>query len=129
MNTRAVEIVEIEQRGVYGPSFRLDITSGENLWGSILVRDIVASPVVAQADASHEVRALSVETLFVLKLASAREKDRQDLDLLARHTSSDAVIDRWNELIKWHGDRHAILGFADALVRELIRLYGIDSRK
>ncbi|HEX4417062.1 MAG TPA: hypothetical protein VH165_04140 [Kofleriaceae bacterium] len=28
--------------------------------------------------------------------------------------------------IKWHGDRHAILGFADALVVHLQRLFGCD---
>jgi hypothetical protein len=33
---------------------------------------------------------------------------------------------RWNQLIKWHGDRHAILGFADALVVQLRRLFGFD---
>jgi hypothetical protein len=35
-------------------------------------------------------------------------------------------VDRWNELIKWHGDRHAILGFADAVVIQLRRLFGAD---
>ena len=35
-------------------------------------------------------------------------------------------MDRWNQLIKWHGDRHAILGFADALVVQLRQLFGCD---
>lgn len=33
---------------------------------------------------------------------------------------------RWNQLIKWHGDRHAILGFADALIDQLQRRFGCD---
>jgi hypothetical protein len=49
-----------------------------------------------------------------------------DLDLLAPRTTADALVDRWNQLIKWHGDRHAILGFADALVVQLRRLFGCD---
>ena len=39
-----VEAVEEELRAIHGPAFRLDVTAGENLWGSILVRDIAASP-------------------------------------------------------------------------------------
>ena len=35
-------------------------------------------------------------------------------------------MDRWNQLVKWHGDRHAILGFADALVVQLRTLFGAD---
>jgi len=35
-------------------------------------------------------------------------------------------VDRWNQLIKWHGDRHAVLGFADALVVQLQQRYGCD---
>lgn len=64
--------------------------------------------------------------LFLLKLASGRARDLPDLDLLAPRTTADALVDRWNQLIKWHGDRHAILGFADALVIQLGRLFGCD---
>jgi hypothetical protein len=35
-------------------------------------------------------------------------------------------VERWNQLVKWHGDRHAILGFADALVIQLRTLFGCD---
>ena len=122
----SVDIVEAELRAVHGPSFRLDVTSGENVWGTILVRDIASSPAIGRVDDTHELRALSVEDLFALKLASARSRDLQDLDLLAKFTTADALIVRWNQLVKWHGDRHAILGFADALVRELVRLWACD---
>jgi hypothetical protein len=121
----AVELVEQEFRARHGASFRLDVTTGENLWGSILVRDIASSPVLG-AIADLELRALRIEDLFLLKLASGRTRDLGDLDLLAPRTTADALVTRWNQLIKWHGDRHAILGFADALVVQLQRLFGCD---
>jgi hypothetical protein len=121
----AVEIVEQELQERYGAAFRLDVTTGENVWGSILVRDIGASPVLG-AIAGLELRALRLEDLFLLKLASGRARDRDDLDLIAPRTTADALVARWNQLIKWHGDRHAILGFADALVEQLRRQFGCD---
>lgn len=121
----AVEIVEQELRARYGASFRLDVTTGENVWGSILVRDIASSPVIGTI-ADLELRALRIEDLFLLKLASGRTRDRDDLELIAPRATADALVDRWNQLIKWHGDRHAILGFADALVDQLQRRFGCD---
>ena len=121
----AVEIVEQEFRARHGARFRLDVTTGENVWGSILVRDIASSPAFGTI-AELELRALRIEDLFLLKLASGRTRDLDDLDLLAPRTTADALVNRWNQLIKWHGDRHAILGFADALVVQLQRLFGDD---
>jgi len=122
----AVEIVEQEFRASHGASFRLDVTTGENVWGSILVRDIASSPVLGTV-AGLELRALRIEDLFLLKLASGRARDIADLDLIAARTTADALIRRWNQLVKWHGDRQAILGFADALVVQLGRLFGTDA--
>jgi len=121
----AVEISEQELRARYGATFRLDVTTGENIWGSILVRDIGTSPVLGTI-ADLELRALRIEDLFLLKLASGRTRDLDDLELIAPRTTADALVDRWNQLIKWHGDRHAILGFADALVDQLRRRFGCD---
>jgi len=123
----AVEAVERELRARYGDGFRLDVTSGENVWGSIIVRDITASPLVGAID-DVQLRALSIEDLFLLKLASARHRDLADLDLLAPRTNADALITRWNQLVKWHGDRHAILGFADAFVVQMVKQYGWGAR-
>jgi hypothetical protein len=122
----AVEIVEDEFRASHGASFRLDVTTGENVWGSILVRDIASSPMLGTV-AGLELRALRIEDLFLLKLASGRARDLADLDLIAARTTADVLIGRWNQLIKWHGDRHAILGFADALVVQLDRLFHVDA--
>jgi hypothetical protein len=121
----AVELVELEFRARRGPSFRLDVTTGENVWGQILIRDIASSPVLGRIS-DLELRALRIEDLFLLKLASGRTRDLPDLDLLAPRTTADALAARWNQLVKWHGDRHAILGFADALVVQLRRLFGSD---
>jgi len=59
----AVEIVEQEFRARHGASFRLDVTTGENVWGSILVRDIASSPTLGTI-ADLELRALRIEDLF-----------------------------------------------------------------
>jgi hypothetical protein len=53
-------------------------------------------------------------------------EDLDDLELIAPRTTADALVDRWNQLVKWHGDRHAILGFADALVDQLQQRFGCD---
>jgi predicted nucleotidyltransferase len=121
----AVESVEQEFRARHGDRFRLDVTTGENVWGSILLRDIASSPLVGIID-GLELRALRIEDLFLLKLTAGRSRDVTDLDLLAPRTTGDALVNRWNQLIKWHGDRNAILGFADALVVQLRRLFGCD---
>jgi hypothetical protein len=125
ISAETVEIVEQELRARHGASFRIDVTTGENIWGPILVRDIASSPSLGTI-AGLELRALRIEDLFVLKLASGRARDLDDLALLAPRTTIDAVVTRWNQLIRWHGDRHAILGFADALVIQLQRLYGCE---
>jgi hypothetical protein len=125
ISAETVEIVEQELRTRHGASFRLDVTTGENVWGPILVRDIASSPTLGTI-ADLELRALRIEDLFLLKLASGRARDLLDLDLLAPRTTVDALVVRWNQLIKWHGERHAILGFADALVVALRRLFGCD---
>jgi len=28
----------------------------------------------------------------------------------AGRTTADALVDRWNQIVKWHGDRQAVLG-------------------
>jgi predicted nucleotidyltransferase len=125
ISTDAVETVEKELRAHYGDQFRLDVTTTENVWGSILLRDIASSPLLGSV-AGLELRALRIEDLFLLKLASGRSRDLSDLDLVAPRTTADALVDRWNQLVRWHGNRQAILGFADALVAETQRLFACD---
>lgn len=125
----AVRAVEQEVAARLGPSFKLDVTPGENLWGAILVRDIADSPEVERVRTlrgEYVVRVLRVEDLFLLKLAADRDKDRQDLPLLAAVTEVDGLVRRFNQLQAWHGDRSAVMGFADALLAALVRFHGAD---
>ncbi len=130
VSAQVVHEVELELRGSHGERFRLDATSGENLWGSILVRDIGDSPQVATLttpSGQYVLRALSVEDLFLVKLAAGRSKDLDDLPLLAPHTSPAPLVARFNQLLRWHGDRGAILGYADSFVRTVTELYDVDA--
>lgn len=125
----SVRSAEQEVAARIGPSFKLDVTPGENLWGSILVRDIEESPDVERIRTprgEYVVRALRVEDLFLLKIAADRDKDRADLPALAAVTDTGSLIRRFNQLQAWHGDRSAVMGFADALVAALVRLHGAD---
>lgn len=125
-----VHEVEDELRTTWGALVKLDVTSTENLWGPILLRDIASSPVVAHVGAERgpvEVRALAIEDLYLLKLSAARTRDLDDLTLLAPRTSAARLVDRFNQLAAWHGDRGAVLGFADAFVTRLVADFGADA--
>jgi predicted nucleotidyltransferase len=119
--------LENELKPVYGETFRLDVTATENLWGFILVRDIEEnSPTFKTIDIDKQVfniKVLSVETLFLLKLSADRQKDRDDLPLLAAKTTPDALIERFNAISKWHGNPQALIGYADEFVRQMMILY------
>ncbi|MBL8787230.1 MAG: nucleotidyl transferase AbiEii/AbiGii toxin family protein [Deltaproteobacteria bacterium] len=122
-----VHALEVELAARFGAPVRIDVTAGENLWGNILLRDIADSPVVAEIDVvgtRHTLRALSLEDLFLLKLNSSRRKDRDDVALLARHLSVERLIPRFNQVVRWHGDRHAVLGYADLFVASLAQHFG-----
>lgn len=121
--------VERELKERYGPGFKLDVTATENLWGFILLRDINEySPTYRTLEAvgrSFTIKALSVEDLFLLKLNAGREKDRQDLPLIAAKTTPEALIERFNVVVRWHGNKPAIPGYADEFVRQLEACYGL----
>jgi len=129
----AVFQLERELKPVYGEQFRLDVTATENLWGAILLRDIAErSPVYQTLEVAGRpfvIKALSVEDLFLLKLSADREKDRQDLPLLAARTTAEALIARFNVVVQWHGQRPAVPRFADELVRQLEQHYALMPRQ
>lgn len=114
-------VIEVEKalKGRFGAAFKIDATAGENLWGDILIRDIGSSPIVRNIHVGGviiHVRALTVEDLFLLKLAAGRDKDTQDLPSLAHKIDLDRTIDRLGQFVKWHGNRAAIPAFADAFL-------------
>jgi len=125
--------VEAEFRRRYGPGFRLDVTTIENIWGLIMIRDLDEAPPVADIETTpghtYVVRALSVEDLYVLKVASGRRRDSDDLPLLVPRTSADAIIARFNILVAGIGDRAAIPGIADALVGTLVAHFHVPAAR
>lgn len=104
-------------------------TESVNLWGFILLRDINEhSPTYRTLDVaerSFTIKALSVEDLFLLKLNAGREKDRQDLPLIAAKTTPEALIERFNVVVQWHGNKPAVPGYADEFVRQLEACYAL----
>ncbi len=109
----------------FGDSFKIDVTSVENIWGCIMLRDIHNSEldiVIHSGNREITVRKLSPEDLFLIKLDTGREKDRDDLTVLFEKTDMDRLINRFNVIWKWHGNRDSVLGYADSFVSVLQQL-------
>ncbi|NTF16968.1 hypothetical protein G6L37_00815 [Agrobacterium rubi] len=111
--------VESEMKQTYGRDFKIDATPAENLWGPILFRDIADSQEHEKLTVGGimvPILKLSIEDLAMVKLVAGRPKDREDLPLIARRTTAEALTDRFNKVVKWHGDRNAVIAFADSFV-------------
>jgi hypothetical protein len=111
--------VEQEFREQFGSMFKIDVTSTENIWGMIMLRDIHKSEpdtMIQVGDNQYTIQKLSYEDLFLLKLDSNRKKDQDDLPILYEKTNLDLLIKRFNIIVKWHGDRDSVLGYADSFV-------------
>ena len=102
------------------------------LWGRVL-RDIEEhSPTYKMLEVAGQtftVKALSIEDLFLLKMNAGREKDRQDLPLIAARTTPEALIQRFNVIVQWHGNKPALPGYADELVRQLEICYALEPKQ
>ena len=112
----------------YGPSFKIDATPSETIWGVIAIRDIAASPPVARVETrfgSVEIRALTVETSYVVEAAADRDKDRSDLVSLARYTDYPRVLDRARTVFPWYGDRAAFPEFVERLGRRMSEHFAV----
>lgn len=106
----------------FGNDFKIDVTSVENIWGDVMLRDIHQSEpdsVMRFGNRDITVRKLSIEDLFLTKLDTGRERDQDDLFVLYERTNSDRLIERFNVIWKWHGNRDAVLGYADSFVSVL----------
>lgn len=124
--------VEQEFKRQFGDDFKIDVTSVENIWGNIMLRDISLSEpalVVRFGNRDLTIRKLGIEDLFLLKLDTGREKDQDDLFVLYEKTSVDALIDRFNVLWKWHGNRDAVVGYADRFVTTLSQFGTVSPRE
>ena len=101
----------------------------------VLIRDIDTDSidVPTGAIATHgpsgpqcknwHLKALSLETLFLIKLDAGREKDVGDLPLIAAKPTVERICRRFCVLVPWHGTPQAIPGYADRLVQKLHTLY------
>jgi hypothetical protein len=82
----------------------IDITTQHTLWGELNIYDIEEDAQILEniPILGHTVKiaAISPETLFVVKSASMRIKDREDLPLLITHASPPAIIRRAFQLYK-----------------------------
>ncbi len=126
-NDDVVYQVESEFKSKFGEQFKIDVTSVENIWGAIMLRDIAESEPDCVIQISHRditIRKLSPEDLFLIKLDTSREKDRDDLAVIYEKTDADRLIARFNAIWKWHGNRDAVPGYADNFVSVLQRLGG-----
>lgn len=122
--------LESDLQKKFGEDFRIDLTPTENLWGNLLIRDIaVRSPMLRRVEtptSCWDIKALDVETLFLVKLEAGRKKDMEDLVSISSKTSPELLADRFREMVKWHGLPDAIIGYADRFVEKMHQLYAED---
>ena len=107
----------------FGPRFKIDATPSNTLWGAIALADIESSPIVRTAG-DVAIRALSIETLYLVKVAADREKDRPDSQALAKETTYEKAIERARQLFPWYADRSTFPEHAERLARYMSRDFG-----
>lgn len=122
--------MEIDLQKKLGEGFRIDLTPTENLWGNLLIRDIaVRSPLLRRVETSTscwDIKALDVETLFLVKLEAGRKKDMEDLIAIAPKTNAERLAERFTEMVRWHGLPDTVMGYADRFVEKMQQLYVED---
>lgn len=127
LNADIVLDMESDLQKKLGEDFRIDLTPTENLWGNLLIRDIaVRSPLLRRVETSTscwDIKALDVETLFLVKLEAGRKKDMEDLIVIAPKTDVERLTARFNEMVKWHGLPDAVIGYADRFIEKMQQLY------
>ena len=114
---------DIEQQS----GFRIDVTSKNNLWGELRIRDIEQDAEVVESLEIEgfvvDIAAISPETLFVIKASSMREKDRDDLPLLTAATTQQEVIMRAEYLLNTLETKHMREEFLANIVSEMQLAY------
>ncbi len=109
---------------VYGQSFKIDATPSNTVWGAIALLDIEESPTVrllATRIGTVSIRALTPETLYIMKVAANRAKDQPDLAALADRTHYEAVVRRARIVFPWYADRGGFPEQVERLARYLAR--------
>lgn len=101
---------------------RVDVTDSMYVYGRLNIGDIRKSPESGNPDIKG--RAISLETLFILKAESGRDKDIADLSLLAKKISPESVMKRLGELRQYNNESlHA--EFVETTFMELQLHFGV----
>jgi len=103
-------------------------TSVNTLWGDIAVNDIDESPAVTALEVQGHIvaiRALSAETMYLLKAAAYRPKDIPDLPLIAAKCSSQSLIAKAKQMFPWYADRNAFPQYAQRPARCVVRDFNL----
>jgi hypothetical protein len=114
-------------RSRFGAQFKFDVTPVNTVWGHIAIKDIEQSPAFCTleiADQTVPVRAITLETLYLLKAAAGRDKDLDDLSAIAPHVTLEAVLQRADQVLGWVGDRRQLPEYLETLSRMLARDFG-----
>jgi hypothetical protein len=123
----AIHTVTEKYRARYGFDFKIDATPGNTIWGSFAIEDIDQSPTVATiqiGDVAVRIRTLTPETLYLIKVAADRPKDRIDVPLIASKCSYESLLPRALQLFPWYGDRSAFPEYVERLARSMARDFG-----
>jgi hypothetical protein len=123
----AIHTVTEKYRARYGFDFKIDATPGNTISGSFAINDIDQSPAVATiriGEATVRIRALTPETLYLVKVAADRPKDRIDAPLIASKCSYESLLSRALRLFPWYGDRNAFPEYVERLARSMARDFG-----
>lgn len=98
----AVDATVNRYRAKYGAQFKIDVTPANTLCGAFAVKDIEESPVTESIEIegrSIQIRVLSPETMYLIKVAADRPKDRDDVPLIGKHCDYAALIARAKRLL------------------------------
>jgi hypothetical protein len=128
LDDTAVSTVQEIFRQKLGPNFKIDATPVNTIWGAFAVQDIDESPPVETLDIEGtpvQIRALSAETLYLIKVAADRPKDRDDVVLIGAKCTYESVLARAKRTFAWYADRSAFPEFVERLARCMARDFGI----
>lgn len=120
LDDTAVSTVQEAFRRKLGPNFKIDATPVNTIWGAFAVQDIDESPTVETVEIEGnpvQIRALSAETLYLIKVAADRPKHRDDVVLIGAKCTYQAVLERAKRMFAWYADRSAFPEFVECLAR------------
>jgi hypothetical protein len=124
-----VDVAKLNETGrkKFGTQFKLDVTPVNTVWGYMAIQDIEQSPAfdtIVIGDRNVALRALTLETCYLLKAAAGREKDLEDLSDIAPRVTFNSVVQRANQTLGWVGDRKRLPEYLETLSRMLARDFG-----